>query len=590
MMGRYGIMAVVGVGAMAMVGSGAHAAPGGTLFGFGDSLLDLKNVCPLIYPANSFGACGNGKGLLQTLPTYAPYSFDLANDYAAGGAGTGSFNVASVVTPKAIGTLTQVNAFTAAGGRIGGRDLVLVTGRNNFFQFLFDPTLAGAPLATRALGEVDQEIAGLVGAGARDIVYFDTRSPTAPDSPEVNTYEANFSTGLRSTLAAYARPGVRLRLLNYNGLSAAVAADPTRYGFATGLSCAADPGCQASSITVQDQHFLFDQHPTEAGYDLIARFIANLDASADGIAAQANVAAAASDAFATTLLDRASVDGALAGKRGLFVDGSYAHDRRHSRYDASGGSAGYSDEIARVVVGYSMPIGANAVAGLAGGYAHSNASLYDNAGKVRADSYQGGAYLDWRQGPAFFDAAASYTHHDLDVRRSGVVDELRAKPDAWTISAQARAGWLVDVGSLRAGPIVKLAYSRTHVDGYTESGDPLLTQAVDDTTAKSAVGGVGARLETGSASTAIAGFLELSANRDFDNGRRVLRTANTYALDLPIYTVVGSGWAGRTFGQIDGALTGALTPKVQLNIRGSSTVFRQDASSYAVEAGIRVTL
>jgi len=58
-----------------LVGSAAHAAPGGTLYVFGDSLLDLKNVFPIEY-SNGYGACGNGKGS-QTLPNHASYSLNL---------------------------------------------------------------------------------------------------------------------------------------------------------------------------------------------------------------------------------------------------------------------------------------------------------------------------------------------------------------------------------------------------------------------------------------------------------------------------------------------------------------------------------
>ncbi len=569
--------------------SAAHAAPGGTVYGFGDSLLDLKNVCPIEYPSNSSGACGNGKGLLQTLPSYAPYSFSLANDYAAGGAGTGSFNVASVLTPNAIGTLTQIDNFAAAGGRIGGQDLVLVSGRNNFYQFLFNPSLQGASLATQALGQVREEISGLVSVGARDIIYFDSRSPNSPSTTQVNIYETNFSAGLPSALAGYAQPGIRLRLLNLTGLSSAVASNPTLYAFTSGASCATTAGCETASAAVQDEHFLYDQHPTEAGYALIAQYIANLDASANGIAAQADVAAAASNVFSATLLDQATVDGLMPSKRGLFIDAGYSQDQRESEYTSSGGAAGYSDGITRVVTGYSVPIGGAVIAGVAAGYTHSNASLYDDAGSVGGNSYSGGAYLDWRHGRAFIDTTIDYTHDDLSVVRPGVIGDLTAKPEAWTVAAQVRGGWLKEFGAFQLGPIATLNYNHTQVRGYTEEGDPLLAQIVSATTETNVVAGAGGRLEMMNSSETTGGFIEVSANHNFENGQRVLQTANIYAATLPIYTVVNSAPTARNFGLIDTVITSSLTSRIQFNLR-AGTSFGPNADNYVFQAGIRVLL
>ncbi len=571
-----------------LAGPAAHAAPGGTLYAFGDSLLDLKNVCPIEY-SNGYGACGNGKGLLQTLPSYAPYSFNLANDYAAGGAGTGSFNIASVVTPNAIGTLTQIDNFVAAGGRIGGRDLVLVSGRNNFYQFQLNPSLQGAILAPQALGEVHEEISGLVGAGAQDIIYFDSRSPSAPFTTEVNIYETEFSAGLPSTLAAFAQPGVRLRLFNLTGLSAAVAANPTLYGFTSGVSCANTAGCEAASTAVQDEHFLYDQHPTQTGYALIDQYIANLDASANGIAAQADVAAAASNEFSSTLLDQAAVNGLMPSKRGLFIDAGYSQYQRPSEYTASGGAAGYSDGITHVVTGYSAPIADALVAGISAGYAHSNASLYDDAGSLNSNSYSGGAYLDWRPGQGFMDTVLAYTHDDLSMFRPGVISGLTANPEAWTVTVQAHGGWLENLGSVRLGPIGSFDYSHTHVRGYTEQGDPLLAQIVSPTTETNVIGGVGGRLEMSNTAQTLSGFIELSANHDFENGNRVLQTANTYAAALPIYTVVNTSPTAENFGLVNTVFTGYLTPRILLDLR-AGTSFSHYVNDYVFQAGIRVPL
>ena len=47
---------------------------------------------------------------------------------------------------------------------------------------------------------------------------------------------------------------------------------------------------------------------------------------------------------------------------------------------------------------------------------------------------------------------------------------------------------------MRAGPVVALDYAKAEVDGYTERGDAALTLNVEDVSAKSLTGGIGAEL------------------------------------------------------------------------------------------------
>ena len=52
---------------------------------------------------------------------------------------------------------------------------------------------------------------------------------------------------------------------------------------------------------------------------------------------------------------------------------------------------------------------------------------------------------------------------------------MRRSTDANAHALAAKAGYLLNFGSLRAGPIAGLAYVHSRVDGYAEKGDPQLS-------------------------------------------------------------------------------------------------------------------
>src|SRR6202035_5996697 len=100
---------------------------------------------------------------------------------------------------------------------------------------------------------------------------------------------------------------------------------------------------------------------------------------------------------------------------------------------------------------------------------------------------------------------------------------------------------------------VGLTYSKVWIDSYTESGDPLLTQAVakQNLDGWTASAGVQFRLPTTNALSGFNPFFNLTAEQDFGGNARVITTAQTYALGLPITTVVGNGHS-QTYGKAAG--------------------------------------
>ena len=94
-------------------------------------------------------------------------------------------------------------------------------------------------------------------------------------------------------------------------------------------------------------------------------------------------------------------------------------------------------------------------------------------------------------GPLFGQAYVGYGRDRNRITRTGVVDDLSASPNGNHVTAGAKGGYLMPLGAARIGPMVALDYARAKVDGYTESGDPVLTLNVSGQSVKSLTGQLG---------------------------------------------------------------------------------------------------
>ena len=585
-----------------LAAAGAHAQ---TIYGFGDSLLDTRRTCALgTYPSGSFGTCSNGEGALEFLPSYSRYSFSKANDYASGGAGTGAYNLVSFLGPAlAPGVDTQISEFAAAGGRIGADDLVVMSGiSNNVYELQSNPALTGQALAATTLADIQRGVSGLIGAGARNIVYYGgtpaDAGVTEITTPQAAAYSAGVNNGLASTLAAFARPGLRIRLFDFEAVYEKAVLQPAYYGFTATGECVADPTCVHASMAVQDQRFLYDVHPTQPGEQLLARYIGKLITSDDGLAAQSEIAGGASDDFTGALLRRLdagraysrdgfSVDAASPGHIQLFADGGHAYSDRDDWSGPGGAADGYGDETDALEVGASYRADAHTREGLSIGYTRSDGRLNDNAGAVDVDSVHvaGFASLTWPN--RFADLVVGYSRHDLFADRSGVVGRLDGAPQGDAITAAAQTAWLIPLGPVQVGPIANVTYDRTRIGAYTETGDPILTQHVEAQTLQTLLGGVGleARSSFQALGRPVQPFLNLTAEHDFLDGSRTLLSENTNARALPVYTVIGAGQTTRTFGLATAGVTTSIVTGLALVVDAQASAFGQ-GSGYAVNAGL----
>ena len=611
--------ALVAIGAVSLgaTSASAQAQQAGTIFAFGDSLLDTRVFCKLLqYPNNGAGTCGNGPNGLQQLPSLTRYTFNSANDYAVGGSGTGN----EAVLPGVTGQIAQ---FQATGSRIGPTDLVVVSGAGNNHSALFDPAVTPLGLAQQALTEQRNNVAQLIGLGASNIVVYSSGGAGATQAynqggyynfgnpqpiatgPGATTYFTAYDAGLAPALTPLANANTHIRIFDNGALRAQVQANPTLYGFSTGLPCRIDPGCIGGSRAFQDQHFLFDVHPTETGYLLAAKYIANLLSSGFGLAAQANLANIDAVNFNNSIMTRLDHDhvgiaqanaNAMAadfptkakplaplpevGKWAIYADGYFASGSQADSVNASGfkyttGGGGIGGEFRPNL---------NTLYGLAFNYSQPNATLNNGSGTIKLDTYQFAGYASTSYRNWFADAVLSGGFNNFHVVRPGVVDQITGSPDGTVFAFGAKAGYLFDVApALQVGPIAGLTYARVHIDAYSEAGDFVLIQKVQSQDLDGLTGraGVQFRYSTFWNGRVVMPYLNVTAEHDFLGGARIL---NSIALDpvaaVPVFTPVSN--AQETYGRVAAGIAGDIAQNVRLSGDVQSTFARKGGNDYLV--------
>jgi outer membrane autotransporter protein len=618
----------------------AQAQQLGTIFGFGDSLLDVSRNCPIAFPQSApYGACGNGRGTLQWLSQLTSYSFIKTDDYAYNGVGNGvfpAFNGGPTVAQ-------QIVEFTSAGRSFQPNDLIVVGGMPNNSAApllgILDPN--GVPytpqtLSAATLSRQYDNLAQLIKAGGRNFVVENMFSSSAynfyviggfypfgppyafPNIPGATTFFGLVNANLASTLAPLAAPGVRLRVIDLAAIYTRAYTDPASLGFKTGTACVFDGNCVTASKDVQNQHFMFDLHPTEAGYAVIARYEANLLAAQDGLAAQADIAQLTAQNFSGSIFSRldafraddpritggpsqafASMDrpgisakapGRLAPELpvSVYLAAAYGSGSRGDRFSADGNAVGFDYTLTGGTFGADVKVDPNIRVGGVLNYTNPVANLHGGTGHLNLDSYQIGGYASFTYPHLLTDVVATYGYNKYRIDRPGVVDTIRASTSGDTFTAGFKSAYLFDIGRVRVGPLVGLLYDYTNVDPYTETGDPIITQFVARQKLEGLTGSAGVQLRIPflAGARAFNSFVNLTAEHDFLGGARTLLAAETAALALPIYTIV-PGNPDRTYGKVAAGVSTALTGNVAATLTAAST-FGNSNPQFAVQGAVKV--
>jgi outer membrane autotransporter protein len=198
-------------------------------------------------------------------------------------------------------------------------------------------------------------------------------------------------------------------------------------------------------------------------------------------------------------------------------------------------------------------------------------AMKTGTGGIESEGLQFGAYANWSNGNAFIEAHGGIGRIDLDISRDAVIDQIRATPDADTITAGAQIGYLFDVGRLKVGPVAGLSYAKAEVDGYTETGDPVLTLNVGDQEVDQLVGSLGVELngsfDVGGAR--VSPFLTGSVQHELNDEPRTILYAGTAAPEIVNrWTLRGDA---ETYGRVSLGANFQITDGLTLQVAGATT-------------------
>jgi uncharacterized protein YhjY with autotransporter beta-barrel domain/phospholipase/lecithinase/hemolysin len=581
---------------------------------FGDSYADDGNLFellgiprPAIYPNGRFS---NGTNFVDTMSQILKVPVD---NFAIGGAFTGNGNINGPGIP---GFVTEYNSFLAGGGpaafprvsgKFGANDLAVVSIGGNDAR-AYERSLGLAPtsaqIATLIAGvpaqasvRVNEAMAGinaLTGAGARNITFLvgDVgRLPEVRGLPvaAVGTAYANaFNSGIQASLAQTAASGVIVNYLDLSQIGNVVEANLGAFGLISAGACPV--ACVTTDPSLLDKYlFYVDQvHLTSRGFEIVGQYAVRQLEAPLHFQAQTDLGLQAATAFGQTLSGRLDLSHTRSGGEGQGF-GFYVSGNTASRSLGAGNrSLGYELDTFGYTVGAEYDAG-GAVFGAALNHSRPEADMTTGTGSARARAWQAGAYGGWSRGGAFIQAHAGYGQLDYRTRRTAVIDEIQGETDGTAVTAGAKAGYLLGMSGLRAGPVIGLHYAKVEMDGYTETGDPVLTLNVGDQDVKALVGsaGVEARGNFDSGGLAIAPYASLTAEKDLEGNGVAIRYAGTASPGI-VNTFVLEDRSKEVHGRLTAGANFALGGAVSLQVQGSSSIARDGGNDLAGFAALKL--
>ena len=589
---------------------------------FGDSYADDGNffqilgINPVATQIYTTGRFSGGTNYVDTLSDILGAPVD---NFAIGGAmaqtfpgGAANTNCLGIPQSCPLGFAYEVDQFFNVGTQNAAfpnspttfdeGDLVTVSigGNDGRFYQQTGGTLVGASASAQlSVTAATTQLDRLVAAGAPTISFLagDTaRLPEVALDPTAQGIRAAFSTafntGMQSTLAGYAADGVIVHYLDLNLVLDNVIANPTAYGITRGLACPSfQPATPASATCLLNAGgFLFygdNVHLTSDGFKIVAQYVAAQLTAPLVLQAPSDLGLDVAHQFGNTLTGRMDTgsprDGdTFSGLRFFVLGDSISRKQgagpRNLSYRASGVGATAGAE-------YGFGSG---VAGLAVNYSKPKANFTTDAADVDSRSIQVGGYASFAIAGGFAQAYAGYGWDKHDLKRAGVVEGMEADPKGHHFLIGGKAGYLMPVWKVRAGPIVAIDYAKAKVDGYTESGDPALTLDVSSTSYKSFRGSIGleVRGDFEGGGVQFRPYTSALVEKEFSGDGRVVRFAQTSAP-----TIVNS-WdfeeaSNKPYGRFVSGFNAAILSGVSLDVSGSRTMGKEEGEETSAQVGFR---
>jgi outer membrane lipase/esterase len=587
----------------------------------GDSYADNGNLFRILgvpnppqYPTGRFSGGTNFVDTTSVLLGGIPIT-----NVAIGGAKTGTTNT---VAPGLPGFTQEWQGLVLSGAKIAPSDLVEISIGGNDARAYYQGggTLAGVPAA--ATVSATQALAGLnalVGLGAKTIVFTTGdvgQLPEAtgnPNAPIGSAYSQAYNAQMQAALAAIAKSGVRVELVDIAAIGTLIKANPGLYGFVSAgacpLACIGNPALQNQFL------FYFDAlHLTSHGFAVLGEYIVNRLNAPLTFAPQGDAAMNSVMGFASTLFGKLDMFRETYSFTSSTMNAYAAYTKAPylkapppppvnpwSFYMQANG--GISDRQATVAangfnldsvggtIGTEYRFNKNAFVGAAFDYSNPKARLYNNAGTTDVNSYQLGIYGAWADAHFFAQGLATFGWQNFRNTRPGVVDVITSNPDGTTFLAGGKAGYLFDVGKSQVGPIGGLVYARAKVNGYTETGDPVLILAVGQQTAEALVASAGVQFRAPFMvnGRTISPYLNLTAEDDLIGNGRIIQFSATSAPLIINNWAVPNGNSQNVYGRVAAGVVAPVWNNVALTANVSQTFARQGGNDFYGNGGLKIS-
>ncbi len=585
---------------VAAIATPASAQRVDRIVAFGDSYADDGNFFELTgIPRPS--AYPNGRFSDQTnfIDTLAAILRRPVDNFAIGGAYTGTGNINGIPN---LGFVLEYQSFLAGGGpaafprttgRFGANDLLAISigGNDARFYRLSGGTVAGAAAAAAPkVAEAQTGLNALVAAGARNITFLAGdvgRLPEAVGQPSAaagTAFSTAFNNGMQTVLSGYANQGVIVNYLDLNRIGDRVQANPGAYGL---TSAGAATSADIAAMRVGQFLFYADNvHLTSAGFAIVGRYAARqLDAPLQ-LEPQLASALLAADGLSELLVDRLDLASG-GGEDGLRVFVSSDFGQRNGAdtlttyghtFQRYGLSAGAEYQTGQLLIGAAV------------NYVRGDTELRNGTSEIETEGLQFGGFGRWSNGNAFIKAYAGIGQVDLDIRRSGVIDDLTANPQADTFVAGGEIGYLFNIGrAVRIGPVAGIRYSKADLEAYTETGDQVLAlnvQAQEDDRMIASLGlELNADIDMGGAR--VSPFLIARAEQELEDDPRTIRYALTAAPGIVNqWNVAGGG--DDTYGRLAAGANFNITSGLSLQVTGGTTIDRPGGDDSSASVALRV--
>ena len=572
---------------------------------FGDSYADTGNlfriggINPISTVVYTTGRFSGGTNYIDTLSTLlnAPQV-----NFAIGGATTG---FANVTTSAPLGFQTEVASFLAGGGtlfpattpKFGPNDLLaLSVGGNdaNGYQGAGGTVAGAAAAANVSVANFTSGVNALVGAGARNISYIALQPETAPRvagdpaaQQVLRAFSSTFNAGIQAPLAGYAANGAIVNYLDVGLVGARITATPAAYGI-TNLVCPAFPN---PTCVVNASGYLFygDQlHLTSDGFRIVAKYVAAQMEAPLTLQATSDLALDTARQFGRTMTARMDAgsprDGELLSGVRLFALGD--------TFSRTADATFTSDQIKTTSVGATLGLEAGfsgGTAGIAANYSKPKAKVGAGVADTRSRSYQIGAFVGFGLAGGFAQGYLGYGKDKHRISRMGVIDAMSANPSGSHVLAGAKAGYLMGLGGLRAGPVIALDYAKAKVNGYTETGDAALTLNVNSQRFSSLRGSAGLELrgDMDMGGMHFRPFAALLAEKDFKGDGRTVYYAQTSAPTIVNHFAFENA-SKKTYGRVNLGFGAGISSALSVDAGVSGTFGKKQGNETSGQLGFNL--